>query len=72
MSVNKCICVEGVSEISFDDAIKLALIETSKSIDDIFCLEVENLKCNITNNTIMQYVANVKITFRVDLERSSK
>lgn len=72
MSVNKCICVEGVSENSFDDAIKVALSETSKSIDNIFCIEVEKIKCNITNNHIIQYIACVKITFKVDLERSSK
>ena len=36
MNISKCICVEGSSTISFDDAIKYALFEVSKSVDYIY------------------------------------
>ena len=47
MAVTKTLCIQGVSNVSFDDAIQTALSETSKSIDHIFKVEVVSLCCNV-------------------------
>lgn len=69
MSVKKTICVQGISTVSFNDAINTALTETACSIDFIRNLEIVNLSCNILDNKITEYVADTKITFDVDTER---
>lgn len=70
MSVTKTLCIQGVSIISFEDAIKTAFEETSLSIDHIFQVEVVGLKCNIRENRIYEYIADTKISFKIDLERT--
>ena len=69
-NVTKTLCIQGVSTISFDDAIQTALSETSKSIDHIFKLEVVSLSCNITEKQIREYIADTKISFKIDTERA--
>ncbi len=72
MSVTKSLFIQGVSIISFDDAIKTAFEETALSIDHIFELEVVKLKCSIRDNSIYEYIADTKITFKVDTERKKE
>lgn len=72
MNISKCICVEGRSTISFDDAIKYALFEVSKSIDYVYDIKVENMRCKVTDNKIAEYVTDLKISFYVDMERVEK
>ena len=69
MAVTKTLCIQGVSNISFDDAIRVALTETSKTIDHIFKLEVVSMTCNINENQIREYIADTKISFKIDTER---
>ncbi len=69
MSVTKKINIQGISIISFDDAIKNALDETATSIDHIFNLKVVGMSCNIKDNTIQEYIADTEISFMVDKER---
>ena len=52
MNISKCICVEGSSTISFDDAIKYALFEVSKSVDYIYDIKVDSMRCKVTDNKI--------------------
>lgn len=40
MSVTKCLNIQGVSIISFDDAIRTAFTEVSKTIDHIYNVEI--------------------------------
>ena len=69
MSVTKKLNIQGVSIISFDDAIKNALEETALSIDYIFNLKVIGLCCNIKDNIIQEYIADTEISFKIDKER---
>lgn len=69
MSVTKKLHIQGISIISFDDAIKNALDETSSSIDYIFELKVVGLSCTIKDNIVQEYIADTEITFKIDKER---
>lgn len=69
MSANKKLLIQGISIISFDDAIKNALNETSLTIDHIFSLKVTGLSCTIKDNTVQEYIADTEISFNVDKER---
>lgn len=72
MNISKCICVEGRSTISFDDAIKYALFEVSKSIDHIYDIKINDMSCKVTQNKISEYVVHLTIAFYVDMERVEK
>ncbi len=72
MSVTKTLCIQGVSNISFNDAIQTALTETSKSVDYIFKMEIVSLSCNIRDNKVHEYIADTKISFKIDTERIDK
>ncbi len=72
MSVTKTLCIQGVSIISFDDAIKTALEDTMLSIDHIFGVEVVGLRLNVRENRIYEYIADTKISFKIDTERKKK
>lgn len=69
MSVTKKLNIQGISIISFDDAIKNALDETALTIDHIFNLKVIGLYCNIKDNVIQEYIADTEISFKIDKER---
>ena len=68
MSVTKKIHIQGISIISFDDAIKNALEETALTIDHIFNLKVVGLYCNIKDKTVQEYIADTEISFKIDKE----
>lgn len=72
MNISKCICVEGHSAISFDDAIKYALFEVSKSVDHIHRIQVDTMSCEIRDNKVAEYIAHLTISFYVDMERVEK
>lgn len=72
MNISKCICVEGRSTLSFDDAIKYALFEVSKSIDHIYDIKVDSMCCKVNSNKIAEYVTHLTIAFYVDMERVEK
>lgn len=66
MSVVKVIEVIASSEKSFDDAVQQALNEASKSVKNISSIYVKEMKANVTDNKIVSYGVNAKISFTVD------
>lgn len=72
MSIRKTIHIQGISTISFENAVNTALLETSKSIDNIDKLLINNLCCKVKDNKISEYVADIDVIFTVDLERINK
>lgn len=66
MSVVKVIEVIAASEKSFDDAVQQALNEASKSVKNISSIYVKEMKANVTDNKIVSYGINAKISFTVD------
>lgn len=69
MNVSKCICIEGHSAISFDDAIKYALFEVSKSVDQIYDIKVDSMCCKVMDNKISEYIVHLTFVFYVDMKR---
>lgn len=66
MSVVKVIEVIAASEKSFDDAVRVALQEASKSVKNISSVYVKDLKAEVKDNNIVSYGVNAKISFVVD------
>ena len=71
MSIVKVIEVIASSENSFDDAVKNALVEASKTIKNIKSIYVENMKANVKDNKIVSYGVNAKISFTIDTGNQS-
>lgn len=72
MSVTKSLNIQGISIISFEDAIKTAFNEVSGSVDHIFNVEVIGLRCTIRDNQVHEYIADTKIYFKIDTERAKE
>lgn len=66
MTVAKVIEVIGVSDESWEGAVKDAVREASKSIDGITGVEVINNTANVKDGNLMDYKATVKIAFGVN------
>ncbi|WP_340104271.1 dodecin family protein [Rhodohalobacter sp. 8-1] len=65
MAITKVIEVIASSEKSFDDATKNALEEASKSVNNITSIYVKEMNANVTNNQIVSYAVNAKVSFEV-------
>ncbi len=65
MSVVKVIEVLAQSEKGWEDAVRQALEEASKSVKNIKHIYVKNLQAVVEDNRITVYRANVKISFLV-------
>lgn len=65
MAITKVIEVIASSEKSFDDATRNALKEASKSVDNITSIYVKEMNANVTNNEIVSYGVNAKVSFEV-------
>jgi dodecin len=65
MTVAKIIELIGSSQVSWEDAVKNALAEAAKTIDNIKSIYVKSCKAKVENNKIVEYRANVKIAFVV-------
>lgn len=65
MGIVKIIEVIGSSDKSFDDAVKNALKEASKSVKNIKSVYVKHFNANVENNQIVSYGVNAKISFEV-------
>lgn len=63
--VVKVIELVGTSRQNWTDAVDNAVIEASKTLDDILGVEVTNFTANIDNGRIAEYRADVKIAFHV-------
>lgn len=66
MSVVKIIEIIASSDKSFDDAVKNALQEASKSVKNISSIYVKEMKANVENNQIVSYGVNAKVSFTID------
>jgi len=66
MGIVKVIEVIAQSEISFDDAVKQAVAEASKSIRNIDSVYVKDMKCHVNNGKISTYGVICKVSFRVE------
>ena len=65
MTIAKIIELVGQSNVSWEDAVKNAVMDASKTVDNIRGVEVYNLTANIDNGKITDYKANVKLAFGV-------
>ena len=70
MTTIKIIELVGCSPNSWEDAVKEAIKEASKTIDGLHGLDVIGQTAVIKNNKILEYRANVKLSFKVISDRS--
>ena len=66
MSIVKVIEVIASSEKSFDDAARNAVKEASKSVKNIKSVYIKEMDANVTDNEIVSYGVNAKVSFTVD------
>ncbi|GAB3647310.1 hypothetical protein GCM10028791_09040 [Echinicola sediminis] len=65
MSIVKVIEVIASSSSSFDDAVKNAVVEASKTVKNIRSVNVENMNAKVENNKIVSFGVNAKISFEI-------
>lgn len=65
MSVYKVVDLVGSSTVSWQDAVEECVREASKTINHIVGVEVLNNTAKIEDGRIMEYKANVHVSFRV-------
>jgi dodecin len=68
MTVVKIIELIGSSPNNWEDAVKSALAEAAKTVDNIKSIYVKSCKAKVENNKIVEYRAVVKIAFVVKRE----
>jgi flavin-binding protein dodecin len=66
MPIVKVIEVIASSEKSFDDAVKQAVKETSKTIRNIDSVWVKDMKVHVKDGKIKSYGVICKVSFRLD------
>lgn len=69
MSVVKVVELVGESKSSWQEAANNAVAEASRTIHNITGVEVSNWTANVSNGSIVEYKANVKVAFAVDHNR---
>ena len=69
MPIVKVIEVIASSDKSFDDAVKQAVKETSKTIRNIDSVYVKDMKVHVKEGKIKSYGVICKVSFRVDDEK---
>lgn len=62
----KIIEVISVSDKSFDDAVRRAVEEASKTVKNIKSVYVKEMKAGVENNQIVSFAVNCKISFEID------
>jgi len=72
MPIVKVIEVIASSEISFDDAVKQAVKESSKTIRNIDSVWVKDMKAHVRDGKISSYGVICNISFRVDNEEKKE
>ncbi len=65
MTVAKVIELVGESNVGWEDAVRNAISDASKTVDNITGVEVYNLTANVHEGKIRDYKANVKLAFGV-------
>jgi flavin-binding protein dodecin len=66
MTVVKILELVGSSDNSWDDAVKNALADASKTVEHIVGIDVLGFKAEVTDNKIANYKAHVKVAFSVE------
>lgn len=72
MGIVKVIEVIASSDKSFDDAVKQAVKETSKTIRNIDSVYVKDMKAHVKDGKIKSYGVICKVSFRVDNDKEDK
>ena len=62
----KVIEVIGSSKEGFTEATQNAVKEAAKSVKNIKSIYIEHMNANVTNNEIVSYAVNAKISFEVE------
>jgi flavin-binding protein dodecin len=65
VTVVKVVELVGESKSGWEDAVKNAVADAAKTIDNITGVEINNLTANVADGSIVEYKANVKIAFGV-------
>jgi flavin-binding protein dodecin len=68
-SIAKVIEVIAESDKSWDDAVKNALAEAARTVDDIKEIWVSGMKAIVENNEVVRYRITAKITFVLKPQR---
>jgi len=72
MTVVKIIELIGSSPNNWEDAVKVALTEAAKTVDNIKNIYVKSCKAKVENGKIVEYRALVKVAFVVKREKTTK
>ncbi len=72
MPIVKVIEVIASSEKSFDDAVKQAVKETSRTIRNIDSVWVKDMKAHVKDGKIKSYGVICKVSFRLDKKDKDK
>lgn len=72
MAVVKVIELIASSENGFDDAVKQAVKEASKTIRNIDSVWVKDMKVHVKDGRIKSYGVICKVSFRLDDEKNGK
>lgn len=65
MSVLKVIEVLGNSTVSFEDAVKNVVKESSKTVKNIKSVYIKDMQVTVENNKVAQYRVTTKVTFGI-------
>ena len=68
-SIAKVIEIIAESEKSWDDAVKNALAEAARTVDDIREIWISGMKAIVENNKVVRYRLTAKITFVLKAKR---
>lgn len=66
MGIVKVLEVIATSKTSFDDAVKNAVKEVSKTVKNIDSVYIQDMKCHVKDGEIISYGCNCKVSFRVN------
>jgi dodecin len=64
-TIAKVIELVGESEVSWDDAMRNAVREAAKTVDNITGVEVVNFTVGLDDGEIVEYKVNLKMAFGV-------
>lgn len=69
MTVAKVIELVGESKVGWEDAVKNAVEDASRTVENMRGVEVYNWTASIDNGKIVDYKANIKVAFGVNNNR---
>ena len=72
MAIVKVIEVIASSDKSFDDAVKQAVKETSRTIRNIDSVWVKDMKAHVKDGKIKSYGVICKVSFRLDKDKKDR